>query len=287
MTVSHNPGSIYRKAAISAEGVTGISSAGVFDPTEFSTKTAPVAADLVVIQDTADSNAPKRSTLTNCQKILGEIAAGTASSSGLTEVDGVLKVAPTDEPLVPATGYFLTQNAAGAPHKDLVSDVVALIGGTAATTGLSNSSGVLTAAIKLLHCVADDKVANFLEVGEFDFSGSASAVDTKIIDSMAAKGQLLFALISVSQVADGTTSAGISISKAAGAATKMANDLTITLADTVYQNKINNLMMMWPVSGANSIVDAGATGDVYMYAAASGGRTAGKVRYVLFFLKTV
>jgi len=156
--------------------------------------------------------------------------------------------------------------------------------GVAATTGLSEVDGVLTAAIKLAHLVADEKSAIFVETGEFDFGGSADAVDTKVIDAMAAKGQLLFALISVSEVADGTTSAVLSISKAAAAATKMTGDLTITLAETVYQNVIGNCLMMWPVAGADSI--AAAAGDVYLYAAASVGRTAGIVNYALVFLKT-
>jgi hypothetical protein len=64
----------------------------------------------------------------------------------------------------------------------------------------------------------------------------------------------------------------------------MSADLVITLADTVFLNHIGNVLMMWPVAGANSIVAAG--GDVYLYAAPSAGRTAGKVKYVLVFMKT-
>jgi hypothetical protein len=280
--MANRPRSLVRRHAGTGldAGSGGTLDVDLFELTE---KTTPVMADSVGIVDSSDDSSAK-STLTNVLKILGETAAGTASATGLTEVNGVMKVAPTDETLVPATGYFLTQNAAGAPHKDAVADVVALIGGTVGTSGLANSAGGLTAAIKLLHLVADEKSALFVETGEFDFSGAATAVDTKKIDAMAAKGQLLFALISVSQVADGTTSNVISISSAASAATKMASDLTMTIADTVYQNKINNLMMMWPVAGADSIVASG--GDVYLYAGASAGRTAGKVRYALVFMKT-
>jgi len=248
---------------------------------ELTAKTTPVMADSFAIVD-SDDNSSKKATLTNALKILGETAAGTASASGLTEVDGVLKVAPTDETLVVSTGYLLTQNAAGAPHKDAVADIAGLMAGS----GIVNTVGVLSVLSTIANVTADDKSAHFVETGEFDFSGSAGAVDTKKIDTMVAKGQLLFALLSVSQVADGTTSAVISISKAPSAATKMASDLTIALADTVYQNKINNLMMMWPVAGADSIVASGSTGDVYLYAAASAGRTAGKVRYALVFMKT-
>lgn len=172
----------------------------------------------------------------------------------------------------------------GVTKKVGIDDLVGQIAGTAATTGLDNTAGVMTVAAKLIHLVDNEKSSLFVETGEFNFSGSASAVDTKIIDSMAAKGQLLCALISVSQVANGTTSAVLSISKAAVAATKMTGDLTITLSDTVYLNHVNNCLVMWPVSGADSIV--AAEGDVYMYAAASVGRSAGKVKYMLVFMKT-
>lgn len=280
MTTTNPRGKIHRVAGVGLDPGTGQSLD--VDLSELTPKTTPVMADSVAGIDSEASNVSVRFTLTNALKILGETAAGTASATGLTEVDGVLKVAPTDETLVPGTGYLLTQNAAGAPHKDAFADVM----GIAAGAGLVNTAGVLSVLSTITNVTADDKSAIFIETGEFDFSGSAGAVDTKKIDSMVAKGQFLFALISVSQVADGTTSAVISISKAASAATKMASDLTITLADTVYQNKINNLMMMWPVAGADSIVAAGSTGDVYLYAASSAGRTAGKVRYALVFMKT-
>jgi len=205
---AYNPHGFYRKAGLNTAGVTGISAAGVFDPTEFSAKTSPVAADKSVIQDTEDTDAPKVVTLANMAAFYGAFA----------------------------------------------------------------------------QMPADLKKSVFVETGEFDFSGSASAVDTKKIDALDTKGQLLVAFISVSQVANGTTSAVLSISSAASAATKMAGDLTITLSDTVYQNKVGNCVVMWPVAGANSIVASG--GDVYLYAAASVGRTAGKVKYVLVFMKT-
>jgi hypothetical protein len=108
------------------------------DLSELTPKTVPVMADSVAGIDSEASDASVIMTLTNCLKILGETAAGSQAASGLTEVDGVLKVAPTDETLVPSTGYLLTQNAAGAPHKDLFSDIVALLTGN----GLTDSAGV-------------------------------------------------------------------------------------------------------------------------------------------------
>lgn len=73
MPTATNPHSVKRQAAVYMGGVTGISSAGVFDPTEFSAKTAPVAADKVVIQDTESGNAPKTATFANVAKLLNTV----------------------------------------------------------------------------------------------------------------------------------------------------------------------------------------------------------------------
>lgn len=257
---------------------------------ELDPKTAPVMADSVAIVDSEDGDASKIATLTNVQKILGETLVGDKATSSLSEVDGVAKVniGETTAAVEPTTASKILVEIGGVNKSVTLANAAKAIGeqmaGSAGTSGVSEVDGVLTVAVKLLHLVADEKSAIFVETGEFDFSGSADAVDTKKIDSMAAKGQLLFALMSVSQVADGTASATLSISSAAGAATKMSEDLVITLADTVFLNHISNVLMMWPVAGANSIVAAG--GDVYLYAAPSAGRTAGKVKYVLVFMKT-
>ena len=218
---------------------------------------------------------------------------GTVTATGLNNADGVLSVdiAGLDAKATPiaADSVMLCDSAddnalKGATLANLAKPLADVMAGTAATTGLTDTAGVLTVAAKIAHLVADEKSALFIETGEFDFSGAATAIDTKVIDALAAKGQLLCALISVSQATDGTTSNVISISKAAAAATKMTGDLTITIADTVYLNHVNNCLVMWPVAGADSIVASG--GSVYLYAAASDGRTTGKVKYVLVFMKT-
>lgn len=251
-------------------------------------KAAPVAADKVLIEDTVapDAGVNKRCTLAQAAIPLADTMAGVQASTGLVDDgSGVLTVQPTDAAIDVVNDLILFKDVTNnTPHIEAIPDFVEAIRGTPATTGITSTDGVLTAAIKLLHLVADEKSSLFVETGEFDFSGSADAVDTKKIDVMAAKGELLFALISVSQVADGTASAVISISSTAAIANKMAGDLSITLADTVYQNKVGNLMMMWPVAGADRIVSSG--GDVYLYAASSAGRTAGKVKYVLVFRKS-
>jgi hypothetical protein len=195
--------------------------------------------------------------------------------------DGVLDIEELDTGTVNvAADTFIFNDADdGATKEEAIADLVAGIAGA----GLLATAGVLSAGTLAL-ATDDDKSSIFIETGTFDFGGSADAVDTKIIDSMAAKGQLLFAIYSVNEVANGTDSAVISLSSAASAETKMADDVTITLEDTVYENNKNNALIAWPVEGANSIVASG--GDVYLYAAASGGRTAGQINYILVFMKT-
>jgi hypothetical protein len=146
-----NPHSYLKKAATNVEGVTGVSAAGVFDPTEFSAKSAPVAADKVVIQDTEDSNAPKVATLTNTQKILGELAAGTNATSGLSETDGVLRVnigstTAKTEPVAADAVLINDSEASNINKKATITNLAKPIGeifaATNATSGLSETDGV-------------------------------------------------------------------------------------------------------------------------------------------------
>jgi len=244
--------------------------------------TLDVAADTIAFIDEDASGDPTK--LESVADLMTAVA-----GEGLIATSGVLSLDIDefgDAVLDPAadTIPFIDESAEGDPGKlESVADFVSAIAGTAATTGISNTSGVLSAAIKIAHLVADEKSAIFIETGAFDFSGSADAVDTKVIDSMAAKGQLLFAVLVVSQVANGTTSNVISISSAAGANTKMATDMTLTIANA-FQNTVGAPIFMWPVVGANGIVASG--GDVYLYAAASAGRSTGAVNYILVFRKS-
>ena len=80
--MAYNPHSYLKKAAIAVEGVTGISAAGVFDPTEFDAKTTPVGADLAIIQDTEDSDAPKGVTITNLSAVVTALAQRLADDAG-------------------------------------------------------------------------------------------------------------------------------------------------------------------------------------------------------------
>ena len=56
-------------------------------------KATPIAADSVMICDSADENALKEATLTNLAKPLADVMAGVAATTGLSDASGVLTVA--------------------------------------------------------------------------------------------------------------------------------------------------------------------------------------------------
>ena len=141
-----NPHSILAHAR---GGVTGISDAGVFDPTELDAKTDPVVADKVVIQDTEASDAPKVTTITNLAKATGERFAGANATSALSESNGVGKVnigsttantdpAPADKVLIETGGVNKS-----ATITNLVKAIGEVAAGTNATSSLSEADGVM------------------------------------------------------------------------------------------------------------------------------------------------
>ena len=70
-----------------ADGVLSVDIAGL------DAKTTPIAADSVMICDSADKNALKEATLTNLAKPLADVMAGVAATTGLSDTSGVLTVA--------------------------------------------------------------------------------------------------------------------------------------------------------------------------------------------------
>jgi hypothetical protein len=198
----------------------------------------------------------------------------------LTEVDGVLKVAPTDELAVLATGSVVTVNAAGTPHKEAIADLVGLVAGSAATTGLTASAGVLTVASRIAHIVADQKSSLFVTYAEFD-AGTDAAVDTKLTDALEAKGQLIAAFGIVTELFNGTADTTVILSSAATGATAIASNIVM---DNGSSQLVGSVVGAWPVAGANSIVASG--GDVYAYVAVDATRSTGKIGFILLWMKT-
>lgn len=130
-------------AATATSGISEVDGVVKIDIGTVTATTAPAVADLMLVEV---GGVNKSASITNLQKAFGEVAAGAAAATGLTEVDGVLKIDPTDELAVLADGFVLTQNAAGAPHKEAVADLIGLVAGTQASSALTAASGVLKVA---------------------------------------------------------------------------------------------------------------------------------------------
>lgn len=230
--------------------------------------TEPAAADKVLIE-TGGVN--KSATITNLAKATGEVFAATNATSSLSEVDGAGKVN--------IGGTTVTTSPAVA-DKTLIE-----VGGVNKSVTLANMAALYRAIAQMPVDIASSL---FFFATEFDFSGSANLIATKISNhsdatALAAKGKLIAAIVSVTQIADGTTTDVISIAKDGTPTVKICGDLTITIADVT--NKVGCAFMLMPVSGNNAKVDP-ATEDIYAVAASSAGRSAGKVYIVLVFQKT-
>lgn len=258
---------------------------------DLSTASVDVAVDTLPF---IKSGVGKKVTIANL--IAG--VAGTVTTTGLTDTAGVLavdiagldgKTTPIADDSVMICDSADTNALKEATLTNLAKPLADVMAGTASATGLSDSSGVLTVAAKIAHLVAGEMSSLFYFATEFDFSGSASAIATKISDhsgasALAAKGTLIAAFMAITQVPNGTTTDVLSISKDSTPTNKMTGDLTITLASTQV-TAIGNVFSVMPVSGANAIVDP-ASEDIYACAAASSGRTAGKVYLFMLFKKT-
>ncbi len=164
-----------------------------------------------------------------------------------------------------------------------VADFVAAIRGTAATTGITSSGGVLAALIKLVHLVADEKSALFYEAAEIDF-GTADAVDTKISDAIAAKGKLIAVQAVVTEAFNGDADNTITISSAASGNTAMCSSIIVDKDAGQGGNYLGASFGVIPNSDNSEIVASG--GDVYAYRAANANCTSGKLRFLLWFMKT-
>ncbi len=147
--VADMDGTVTSTGLTSNDGVLTVSISGL------DAKTAPVAADSVMINDSENSDILKEVTLTNLAKPLADTMAGTASATALTDASGVLTVSPTEVTTAIAADSFVIKDATDSKvHTDTIEDVVALIAGSAATTGLTASGGGLTVAAKIAHLEA-------------------------------------------------------------------------------------------------------------------------------------
>ena len=145
--VADMDGTVTSTGLTSTDGVLTVSITGL------DAKTAPVAADSIMLNDSENSNVLKEVTLTNLGKPMSTVMAGTGLMDGTgsiaLDLDGC-----GDATIDPAadTIAFIDESATGDPTKlESVADFVDLIRGTASTTGLTSSGGVLTVAAKIGH----------------------------------------------------------------------------------------------------------------------------------------
>ena len=233
---------------------------------ELTGKDVPVMADSVALVDSEASDASKKATLTNCLKILGETAAGTNATSGLSEVDGVLRVningiTGKTEP-VAADATIINDSADTNKNKKVT---------------LANMAAFYRAIAQM---PVDLKSSLFVTYAEFD-AGTTLAVDTKLTDSLEAKGQLIAVIGIVTELFDGTADSTVQISKAALGATPMASDIVMDKDST---QLVGSVVGAWPVSGADSI--QAFEGDVYAYVSTDVSRSTGKIGFLLLWMKT-
>jgi len=233
---------------------------------ELTDKAAPVAADSIAIVDSEASNASKKATFTNAQKILGEIAAGTNATSGLSEVDGAMRV---------------NINGTTAKTEPIAADSVMVNDSEDGNKNKKVTMGNMAAFYRAIAQMPDDlKSSLFLTYAEFD-AGTALAVDTKLSDALEAKGQLIAVLGIVTELFDGTADSEVIISKAALGATPMASSIVMDKDST---QAVGSVVGAWPVSGADSI--QAASGDVYAYVSTDDTRSTGKIGFLLIWMKT-
>jgi hypothetical protein len=150
-----NPHSYLHNAALAgAEAslgeVQGISAAGIIDVGELDAAIVDIANDDLIIGDHNDSHLAKKEAIADVVSAM----VGTASATALAQASGVITVTPSNANITIGADSIMFVTAAGVPGKDLASDVVAAICGSAASTGLSNTGGVATVAAKIPHLEA-------------------------------------------------------------------------------------------------------------------------------------
>lgn len=125
------------------DGATRVNIGGV------TSKAAPVGGDKMIIEDSVapDAGVNKSCTITQ----FAETLAGTVTATGIENTSGVLSVAPASltPNATPAVGDILILadiDAANAPKRSTVAQVMETVAGAVGTTAIENNGGVLAVA---------------------------------------------------------------------------------------------------------------------------------------------
>jgi hypothetical protein len=145
-------------------------------------KAAPIAADELMIYDSAGT-ANKKTTITDLAIPVGTILAGVQATSGLSvSAAGVIKADPTVVAPTVAADYVVFQAADETQHKVLITGLLTAILGTVATSGLSHSSGVMKidahSITNKAAPVVTDEVIGFDAIGSVNMRAPLSALNT-------------------------------------------------------------------------------------------------------------
>lgn len=251
-------------------------------------KTAPVVGDIVLIADSEASSINKAVTLTNLAKPLGEVMAGTAASSALTEVDGVMTVRPlgATAKAIPAAGdgFLLGDSAASGAPKTVT---FAELGTAQSGSGLASVDGVqAVSGVGIAHCLNDDPHSIFFVTAEVDYG--ASTVISQDLGALGAKATLVGGYWASSEAMVGSDATTVvTVGSATGGGTPIATAITITTANTAdgQSNKVGSMGAILPVAAG---IDMASTDHVWVDIPddVAGDRSAGKIIVFLIFQKS-
>lgn len=236
------------EAANINKSVTIANATKALSPNALTAKTAPVAADELILGDTEASNVAKKVTVSNLTKALG-ISAVTAKTTPIS-----------------ADATLINDSAASNVAKSVT---------------LANMAAFYGAIAQMPVDIASSLFFHALEV---DF-GVATAVDEKLTDSAAAKGKLLLTIGVVTEAFNGDADNTITISNnTLLGANPMCSNIVVDKDAAQNGNWLASVFAGMPVAGADATVAASA--DIYAYSAANTNRGTGKMYFFLVLQKT-
>lgn len=234
---------------------TGIeNTAGVLSvvPCSLTAKNTPLAADIICIGDSAAPTLAKGSTITE----VAETMAGTVTTTGIENTAGVLSVVPCSltaksTPLV-ADVFCMGDSAAPTlAKKTTVTELMEVVAGTVTTTGIENTTGVLSVVPMSLTAKTTPVGADGILIGD---SAAPTLAKVSTLTEVAAvmAGTGLGASTGVlSTMTPGAMAVGTILFGG------IADCTSVTIGETTYtRGSIDTPAGIWPEGGS---ADAGAT----------------------------
>lgn len=245
----------------------------------------------------ADADYPAKAAMYVVAANIGAGAIGDVDSEGIVSGIDTSSVAAAGDPV-----YLSATPGAFTPTAPTGADQICQVVGTClvknATTGsvrfypgktyitARGTSAVQNDSITGDKLAPDDPVASTFILGpvEQNFGSSVNAVATKLTDSAPCKLEVLKVVATVTQAkAGGSVNDTTKLAKESAGTTAMTGDITCTMADTIYSNKVGSEVGAIGVGGANAQVAKGD--DIFIYTIAAASRSAGKYQVMAFCKK--